>query len=121
MNVNQLLDGVELHEASFLTVGTRVLVVRTVDPGSMLGKEERGAFGTLAQRGFDVLILRLNADRKPVSALVAPAWRALDAPEAFDDVDNANAVQEWIRAWLKKARRDAVQPPPAAPTHATTR
>ncbi len=115
MNANELLDGVELHQASFLTIGTRVLVVRTVAPGSMLGKDERGAFGTLAQRGLDVLILRLNADGDPVSGLVAPAWRALDAPEAFDDLDNPNAVQEWIRAWLKNARRAAIQPPPAQP------
>ncbi len=112
--MNELLDGVELHEASFLTIGGRVLVVRTVAPGSMLDKDERRAFGTLAQRGFDVLVLRLNANKDPVSGLVAPAWRALDAPEAFDDLENPDAVQEWVHGWLKNARRAAIQPPPAA-------
>ena len=112
-----LFEDARTHEASFLTVGTQVLVVRTVEPGSMLSKDERRAFGTLALRGFDVLILRLNTDGNPASGLVAPAWRALDAPEAFDDLASPDAVQKWIHAWLKNARRAAIQPPPAAPTH----
>lgn len=114
-----LFENCRLHRTSFLTIGDRVLAIRTLKADATLDKAERDAFCTLAQRGFDVLILRLNSDGNPASALVAPAWRALDAPAAFDNLDTADAVREWIHAWLKNARRTAGHPPPAKPKHAT--
>ncbi|MYH29939.1 MAG: hypothetical protein F4018_18320 [Acidobacteria bacterium] len=117
----KLFEGAELHEAAFLTVGTQVLVIRTLKPGATLDRAERNAFCTLAQRGFEVIVVRLNADQEPASALVAPAWRALDAPQAFDDITGADAVRQRIHSWLKDARRQALRPPPvAAPQRART-
>ena len=98
-------EDVAVHKASFVTVGARVLVVRTLGPGETVDRSDRDAFRVIAQRGFDVLIVRVDGERSAISAQIAPAYRALDAPEAFDTISTASAIHEWIRDWLAKARR----------------
>ncbi|MDE2906755.1 MAG: hypothetical protein OXQ28_11800 [Acidobacteriota bacterium] len=98
-------EDIAVHKASFVTVGARVLVVRTLGPGETVDRSDRDAFRVIAQRGFDVLIVRVDGERSAISAQIAPAYRALDAPEAFDRISTASAIHEWIRDWLAKARR----------------
>ena len=98
-------EDVTVHKASFVTVGGRVLVMRTLGPGDTLEQSQRDAFRVIAKRGFDVLIVRVDGERSAISAQIAPAFRALDAPEAFDRIPTANAVHEWIHGWLANARR----------------
>ena len=100
-----LFDGAEIHRASFVTIGTRVLVTRSIRPGETLDKTQRDAFRTLAHRGFDVAIVRIDGEGEPLDARIAPAFRALDAPEAFHAVVGPDAVRETIEGWLQKARR----------------
>ena len=98
-------EDVAVHKASFVTVGARVLVMRTLGPAETLEQGQRDAFRVIAKRGFDVLIVRVDGKRSAISAQTAPAFRALDAPEAFDRISTADAVHEWIRNWLANARR----------------